>query len=263
MSKNTISPGDSAAVAAEWSVDTEPPQLPAGPPALSVRTQVWAALIILLLVNLFFLAANVAHSLGDGSEDGVLGIFAPIAWEGDHDGSHIEVWGHIQLFAAAGILVVLSVVHRMFLFGAWALLLFVVVIDDLFQVHEEAGEWLVQALGLQPALGLRAEDFGELITWGILGLIVLLPLAVGHVRANKWARRQSWTFVGILALLAVFAIGLDMVAIILQGHVPGQVLRLVSLSETAGEIIPMSLFLAFTITLAVMPQHRLLGQKDG
>lgn len=221
------------------------------PPSLSPRAQVWTALFILLFVDALFLAANVAHNLGDGTDRGLLGIFAPTAWEGDHDGSHIEVWGHIQLLAAGVILLVLAVAQRMFVFGAWALLLFVVVVDDLFQLHEELGEYLVGALSLQPAMGLRAEDFGELVTWAVLGLLVLGPVVVGHWRADVWGRRQSWGFVGILILLAVFAIGVDMLAIVLQGHVPGQVLRVVALSETAGEIIPMSLFLALTINLAV------------
>ncbi|MDO5618245.1 hypothetical protein [Kocuria sp.] len=254
MSKHTTSREDSAAVAAEWSVPPESARAATLRAPLPARSVVWWTLLILLLVNAFFMLANVAHNMGDGTEEGILGIFAPLAWEGDYDGSHIEIWGHIQLFAAAVVLAVLARAHRSALLGAWGFALFVVVVDDLFQVHEEAGEVLAESLGLQPALGLRPEDFGELLIWAVLGIMVLVPLVTAYLKADAWARKQSWVMVGILALLAVFAIGLDMLAIMLQGHVPGQVLRVVAWTETLGEIVPMSLFLAFAVKLAVAPE---------
>lgn len=261
MSKLKAEAEDSAAVEAECSEHKEPWKATFVPPTSSARVLVWTTLFALLLVDVLFLAADVAHTLGEGTERGVLGIFAPEAWAGDDDGSHLEVWGHIQMVAASVILLVLSVSHRIFVFFAWALLLIVIVVDDLFQVHEKVGEYFVEVLNLQSALGLRAEDFGELLTWASLGLLVLLPLAVGHWRAGAWARRQSWSFVAILALLAVFAIGLHLLAIVVQGHVSEQVLQVVALGETAGEIIPMSLFLAFTIKLAIMPGQALLKPR--
>lgn len=207
----------------------------------------------MMTINVLFLVANVAHNLGDGTEEGLLGIFAPTAWEGDYDGSHIEIWGHIQLFAAAAILAVLALSYRSLLLGAWGFALFVVVVDDLFQVHEELGEYFAELFGFTAAFGLRAVDFGELLTWALLGVLVLLPLAIGYVKAGAWERRQSWIFVAILAVLAVFAVGLDMAVIILKDHVSGPVLQAVTLAETAGEIIPMTLFLVFAIKLALVP----------
>lgn len=253
MSMRTRSDRDERAVAAEWETGADEPTGPGVPRPLAPKTVVWASLVILLAVNALFLLANVAHAMGDGTEDGLLGIFAPVAWEGDYDGSHIEVWGHIQLFAAAAILAVLARSYRSFLLGAWGFALFVVVVDDLFQIHEDVGEVFAEMFGFNAAFGLRPEDFGELLTWAVLGVLVLVPLVIGYVKAGAWERRQSWIFVAILILLAVFAIGLDMLAIMLQGHVPGPVLRAVALAETAGEIIPMSLFLAFTIKLALAP----------
>lgn len=223
------------------------------PRPVSPRTVVWAGLVIMMIINALFLVANVAHNLGDGTEEGLLGIFAPAAWEGDHDGSHLEIWGHIQLFAAAAILAVLALSYRSLLLGAWGFALFVVVVDDLFQVHEDLGEYFAEILGFNPAFGLRAVDFGELLTWALLGVLVLLPLVIGYLKAGAWERRQSWIFVAILAVLAVFAVGLDMAVIMLKDHVSGPVLQAVTLAETAGEIIPMTLFLVFAIKLALVP----------
>lgn len=232
------------------------------PPALSARLQVWTTLVALLLITGLLLAGNVMHNLGDGSEEGIIGVFAPIAWEGDFDGSHIEVWGHIQMLAAGVVLLVLSVVHRASVFSAWALVSIVIVIDDLFQIHEKGGEYLAVAWELQPAFRLRDVDFGELIVWTAIGTMLLIPLVIGHLRANKWARRQSWTLLGILVLLAVFAVGVDMLIIIVYWEVPWVVIRLLALTETAGEIIPMALYLTFVIKLAVMPDQPMIRRRS-
>lgn len=221
--------------------------------ALPPKTMVWLCLLIVLCIDVLFLIANVAHRLGDGAEEGALGVFAPDAWEGDHDGSHVEIWGHIQLFAASVLLVVLARVHRSMLLGAWGFALLVIVIDDLLQLHEELGEYLAETLRLPMVMGLRAVDLGELITWLLLAGVILPPLVVGYLRANAWERRQSWVFVGILVVLVIFAFGLDMAAIIVKDHVPGPAMAGLALLETFGEIIPMSLFFAFAVKLALSP----------
>lgn len=232
------------------------------PAALSARIQVWTTLVVLLLITALLLAGNVMHNLGGGSEDGVMGVFAPIAWEGDFDGSHIEVWGHILMLAAGVVLLVLSVVHRASVFAAWALVSIVIVIDDLFHIHEKGGEYLAVAWELQPAFRLRDVDFGELIVWAAIGTVLLIPLVIGHLRANKWTRRQSWTLLGLLALLAVFAVGVDMLIIMIYWDVPRFVIRLLALTETAGEIVPMALYLTFVIKLALMPDQPMFKRRS-
>lgn len=54
-------------------------------------------------------------------------------------------------------------------------------------------------------------------------------------------------------LLAVFAVGLDMLHIIVHDSLSYRGLHVMTLAETAGEILPMSLFLALAIKLAVAP----------
>ena len=47
--------------------------------------------------------------------------------------------------------------------------------DDMMEIHESGGKYFARKLELQPWHGLRAVDFGELITWGLLGGL-MLPL---------------------------------------------------------------------------------------
>lgn len=53
-----------------------------------------------------------------------------------------------------------------------ALIFLIVLADDALQLHERLGAVFAQRLAFQPALGLRAQDFGELSVWAILGVVI-------------------------------------------------------------------------------------------
>lgn len=224
--------------------------------ALPPAFLVWLCVVTLLSINAVFLLGNIAYRLADGVDEGIAGVFSAEQWEGDHDGSYIEIWGHIQLFAAAIVLGALAYFHRSFLLGAWAFGLMVVVADDLLTIHEELGEFLAHVLNMPAIMGLRSEDFGEMATWALLAVVVVVPLIVGYTRAGAWERAQNKTLLVIMSLLVVFALGLDMFSIIVGNYVPGPVQAVVALAETTGEIIPMSLFLAFAVKVCVQPDQR-------
>lgn len=251
---------DQAAVAAEWSLDATNTASTTGayngPQAVPARTLVVWMLGLLLLVDVLLLTANVAYRIGDGQDSGFWGTFAATAWDGDTDGSHIEIWGHIQLLLAAGLLVMLARQHKQLVFTAWAWLMFVVVVDDFFQVHESLGEVMAGLFNGEEVAGLRTEDLGELLTWGLLAMLLVPPLVVGFFTATRWARRTTLVLCAILALLVVFAIGLDMANILLHDHISGPATTVVTLAETAGELVPMTLFLAYTVKVAVLPSRR-------
>lgn len=155
---------DEAAVSAEWSLspDNDLPavEAPGEPRAVPARTQAMWVLGLLLLVDALLLLANLGYRFGNGQETGFWGTFAAVAWDGDTDGSHIEIWGHIQLLLASGLLVMLARQHRELVFTAWAWLMFVVVVDDFFQVHEILGESLAGLFNGNEVAGLAAKDLG-------------------------------------------------------------------------------------------------------
>ena len=51
------------------------------------------------------------------------------------------------------------------------------VLDDSLRLHEYFGDVLVEFFNIQPALGLRADDFGEMLTVLLIGL-VFLPVII-------------------------------------------------------------------------------------
>lgn len=146
--------------------------------------------------------------------------------------------------------------YRSLSLAAWGTVLLIIKGDNLFQVHEQVGEIFIMKLGFEGGFGSRPQDFGELLAWAILGAVALLIVMVGHIETTPWERRQSWFFAGMLALLAVFAVGVDMLHIIVHDRLSNIGLHAVTLAKTAGEIIPMSLFLALAITPAVAPQTK-------
>lgn len=251
------SPHDGDKAPSQQRTDTVVPTSPVEAPApVSTKSLVQFSLLLLLIIDALLLAANVAHIAGADGAGRILRIFSPISWNGDYDGSHLEVWGHIKLFAASAVLVALAFSYRSLLLAAWGTVLLIIMGDDLFQVHEQVGEIFIMKLGLEGGFGLRPQDFGELLAWAILGAVALLILMVGHIKTTPWERRQSWFFVGVLALFAVFAVGVDMLHIIVHDSLSYLALHAVTLAETAGEIIPMSIFLALAIKLAVAPHTK-------
>ena len=204
--------------------------------------------VALVLLDLLLLAANLAHLTADQPGEPVT-IFSGPVWNGDLDGSFLELFGHLQLIGAAVVLAFLTVVRRSFLHAAWALALLVVVVDDFAQVHELQGGLLGARLGLPAVLGLRPQDLGELIVWGVEGVVVGVVLVVATVLATRQQRRESVVLLGCIVVLAVFGVGVDQAHIIIEPHVPPLVATAITLLETAGELGAM--------TLVVLVVHRM------
>ncbi|WP_150307189.1 hypothetical protein [Planctomonas psychrotolerans] len=225
-------------------------------PPLPVAYQLWMFRLTFLLLSVLMLVGNVIHLAVVRSEGTPDPVFAKPAWNGDGDGSHIEMLGHIQLVAAAVILVFLCIGRRVMVYGAWAAIVIALVIDDLFQVHERVGADLVTTFDLPALIGLRAQDLGELLTWAGLAGILGVLLLVAHLRAPLPDRRNSLLLAVLTVFLAVFAVGVDQAHVIIQPHVPLWIDTALTLTETAGELLGMTLILIAVHTMAVRPRGR-------
>lgn len=197
-------------------------------------------------VGVLLLLANVVHL---GSERG--DAFASRAWNGEADGSVIEIVGHVQLVGAAALLLVLAVRRRATLFAAWSAVLVVMAADDLLRIHERGGAWFRDRLELPAVAGLRAQDLGELAVWALLAGVLVPWLVASHRRSPQVHRAVSTRLATLVGLLAVVAVGVDMLGIALSPHVPPVVSTTVTLVETAGELFGMTLVLAFVLATAV------------
>jgi hypothetical protein len=204
----------------------------------------------LLLLDVLLLLANVAHLMsGDLGEADRFLLASPV-WDGAGDGSLVELVGHVQLGLAAAALLVASA-RRTGVLTAWAVVLLAVAADDLLMLHERGGTWVVHRFGLRDAVGLRAQDVGELSVWALLAGVLGPLLLLAHLRSCGADRAVSSGLVALVAALAAFAVVLDMVGIVVAPHVLSVVAEAVAFAETAGELLVTTAVLVLAHATAV------------
>lgn len=128
--------------------------------------------------------------------------------------------------------------------------------DDGFAIHESLGEWWAGALNFQPALGLRARDFGELMVSAIAGGSLLVLIGCSYWLGSQKFRAVCKRIAVLVGCLAFFGIGVDMVHIMIERanlSLPG-LKGILELIEDGGEMLVMSVMCWYGISL--------LRQKD-
>lgn len=220
-----------------------------------------ALLCGLLVADLLLIGMHGWHVLG------TRGSVAAPAWVLDarssleRDRGFAEIVIYAKLSIAGLALLGLAQRRRAAVLAAWALTLVVVVADDANRYHERWGVELVDILGLTPALGLRARDFGELLVWAGLAAVLLPLIVAGHWCSPPWARAVSWRLAGLLAALALFGAVVDMAHIwFLDTYVVGQLL---AVFEDGGELVVSSVIVAAVLAMARLawPREPHQGQR--
>lgn len=217
-----------------------------------VPTRVRVVVLIAAVLNVLMVVGMHAHLAA--VRHGGPALLLHWRWHADVDKSFAELLGSAQLFAAAVVLLMLTMQRRGgYVYLGWALLFLVMVVDDLGRVHETGSRLLRAAYHLPALPGLRPDDTGELITWAALGVVPMVVLIVLHRRATQADRADSWGFAALFALLLVFAIGVDMLHIVIRPlGGPNLALAMVTI-ETFGEIMASSLIFGYALALAVRP----------
>lgn len=119
-----------------------------------------------------------------------------------------------------------------------------IIIDDSFELHENWGGALSDRFAIPHMLGVRGHDIGELMAWGLMGLPVLIALVFAWWFSSVHARRQAWVVIAGIALIAVFAAGVDMLT--QASYWWGWTVRqryLLDLAESAGELASISVIM--------------------
>ncbi|WP_460511667.1 hypothetical protein [Frigoribacterium salinisoli] len=193
-------------------------------------------------MDVLLLVGNVAyHASNDPGEP--VTRFGDPRWRGDLDGSYAEIVGHAQIVVAVVVLLVVAVVRRTLVHAAWALAFAGLFLDDFLQVHERLGAALAAGWGLPAIAGLRSTDLGELLVWAGEALALGLVVVVATVRSEARDRRDSLVLFGCTVVIAVFGVAIDQVHSVLEPHVAHVVAVALTLTETAGELLGMSLAL--------------------
>ncbi len=210
----------------------------------------WALLAVLAVFDVLLLAGNALHVEALAAESAE-SPFAAAEWNGDRDHSYIEYFGHVQGLFAVGVLGAVWWHRQAGIHVVWALTLLVMVADDYLQVHERVGGWLVAAWDLPSVWGLRPQDLGELAVWAGFAVVLGPALVIAHLRAKGNDRRGSWLLAGVVVVLAGFAVVLDMVAVAVKESISGAALATLTATETAGELVAMTLFVVVAAHLLV------------
>jgi hypothetical protein len=185
--------------------------------------------IAILLVDLILIAVHIIAQILMGTEGATDTVFTL-----QTDRGFAEVFGYLQLMLLAWLLWTEFRRHRQPVYAAWALLFFVVLLDDSLRLHEVSGARLADLLPTLP--GLRPRDTGELVFWAVAGLGLLVVLLLGHARSETLHTSRANRLLAPLALLLVTGVGVDMLSIVLEGSFAGAT-ELLQVTEDGGELL--------------------------
>ena len=192
-------------------------------------------LLLFLLADLFFFGLHFAFELRI-TTDPVFSL------EGDRIAG--EFWQYIKEYWI--------VVAMTFLFyrrewqpiyAAWALAFSYILADDSLQLHEKAGAKLAAVLNLPGFAHMLPRELGQALFVGFCGVVLLLAISLFYRRANPQARQLTRIVVFGLLLVAVFAVGGDL----LHAMTASDALIVV---EEGGELLVMSVLCALLLSEA-------------
>jgi len=207
------------------------------------RTGALPLLVVLLLPVPLLLVAHQLHFWD-------VPPFGSSRWAVNGDRSFIEIFGYVQLLAAAALLLFGVRRRGAPAYAAWGATLVLITLDDSLGLHERGGAWLKHRHLVPDSWGLPVQELGELATWGLIGVPVLVVLWVAHRRSPAVAQRDSWRLAALTVLLMAFAVGVDLVHEVIEELTDsGVVDLLVTFVEAGGEVGAMSVLVAYVVHL--------------
>ncbi|MEX5307019.1 hypothetical protein RF644_14835 [Kocuria sp. CPCC 205258] len=206
---------------------------------------------VVMVVNALLLIAHVLHRGGfvldpDGSW---FRIFrTSTLWNGGIDGSLMELFGLLQLGAAAVLLLRLGLrqsAHRVL--AAWGGVFLLLIADDLFRIHERVGARLALDR-LLPSLGATtAQELGGLLFWAVSGLVLVGGLIHLHRRSGARARTESWALLATVVPFVLVAVGYILVGAVRPGLFGGPWGEVAAMVRITVKLLTMTLLLVRTV----------------
>ncbi|MEM8493714.1 MAG: hypothetical protein AAF756_23070 [Pseudomonadota bacterium] len=167
-----------------------------------------------------------------------------------------EITNYLKFAVTVFLLIRIFGAVRQPVYLAWAFVYGLALIDDSMRVHEQLGslfsEWLAGdtflGLTVEGGEGFRAQDAGEMIVYALYGGCFAVVLGLGFLLSEPLHRTIGFSFAlllgGLVFFVAVFDIFDRFVAAVSQ--YAGRVL---STLEDGGEMIVVSLTVAFTVSV--------------
>ncbi|MGE0625674.1 MAG: hypothetical protein AB7I04_13065 [Pseudomonadales bacterium] len=191
---------------------------------------------MLVIIDLLFMGVHVVHAWTPWLDGGHYSIEA--------DRGLAEIYQYIKEFWVAACMAAAFLMTRIRAFLGWSALFAFLLLDDAAQIHERVGYWLGQGLGLRGFAGLRADDFGELLFAGLIGLLTFAMIAHTLFRGEPTARRSTRDVFLLVGTLAFFGVAVDAVHVISYFEAP-LVAPLLALIEDGGEMVVVSMLTCY------------------
>lgn len=211
-----------------------------------------------MVVNALLLTAHVLHRSGfvldpDGSWFRLFRTGA--LWNGGIDGSLMELFGLLQLGAAAVLLLRLGLrdsAHRVL--AAWGGVFLLLIADDLFRIHERVGARLALDR-LLPSLGATtAQELGGLVFWAVSGLALVGGLIHLHRRSGARARTESWALLATVVPFVLVAVGYVLVSAVRSGLFDGPGGEVAAMVRITVKLLTMTLLLVQAVRWSAAPR---------
>ena len=193
---------------------------------------------LLLAADAAFVALSIAHF----ASPYLPGTFYSI----EADGGFAEWFQYTKEFWAVILFAILWQKTRRPWVVGWLMLFTYFLLDDAVSIHEIGGDIAYRHLGFGPALGLRAQDFGELLVTGLAAVSLFTIIAVLYRRSTEQERTVSRDLLLLAVVLVTFGVGLDM----FHSLIEVESLRIVvGTFEDGGEMATMSVTCWYLLTV--------------
>jgi hypothetical protein len=145
--------------------------------------QVGIFLLLLISADTVFVIVHLVHKLSPFLGSSLYSLEA--------DRGYSEIFQYVKTYWIVIMLAALWWRTREYVYVAWMLFYAYLLCDDAFQIHERGGGAIARHWGYEGALGLRAQDFGELTVAGVFGLSFLVLILMMYLRSTRDARNAS------------------------------------------------------------------------
>ncbi|WP_282162206.1 hypothetical protein [Ulvibacterium marinum] len=170
------------------------------------------------------------------------------------DGSLPEIIQYTKFVIVLFILSYLMFQKKRKKFICWFVLFFVMLLDDAFSLHESSGKYLAITLDIQPFMGLRSVDYGELLYAFAAGIIILPLMSYCYIFGDKTFKKSFLDLSLLLIVLLFFGIFIDMLHSYFSDIYPlGGIFGLL---EDGGEMIALSLIAWYLLFIAISTNNR-------
>ena len=168
------------------------------------------------------------------------------------DGGYPEVFQYLKEYWIALLLLHFAIKKRNLLYLSLSILFGYFLVDDFFQIHETMGYKASIYFNFSPMLGLRAQDFGELIVSGFFGLCLFLLIGVTYYLAESNDKTTCRSILIMVLALVLFGVVVDMLGIMVKTY-PWQ--PMLDIVEDGGEMLVMSVIFWFVFLLPEMEKN--------